>query len=101
LRDLGWAASTLRRVLPAGATTTVTLVGHDLRPDIQVLPHGPGVTVQSVTWVSDEELTVQFAVAPSAAAGARSLVLLLPAGAAPGSTVIGSCVACLTVAPIG
>ena len=55
--------------LARGTTTTVHVYGKYLLASSQVRITGSGVTVGSVTWVSDRDLAVSVSVAPGAATG--------------------------------
>jgi hypothetical protein len=83
--------------VPRGSTTTITLTGHDFvaTPTVTM---GNGVTVDSVTWVSESQLTVAVTVAPEASTGARDVVVRnLGTGPGPNSGATGICGNCLTI----
>jgi Tol biopolymer transport system component len=81
-----------------GATAVVTLHGDALLPSSVVGVYGAGVTVNSTTWISDQELRVSITVAPDAATGARSYAVRLPGtGPGPDSGASALCFNCLTV----
>jgi len=81
-----------------GSTTVVTLHGDAMLPSSVVAVYGGGVTVNSVTWISDQELQVSITVAPDAPTGAHSYALVLP-GTGPGlnAGAAAACLNCLTV----
>ena len=81
-----------------GATTVVTLHGDALLPSSVVAVYGGGVAVNSVTWISDQELQVSITVAPDAPTGGHSYALVLP-GTGPGlnAGAAAACLNCLTV----
>src|SRR5262245_24552072 len=80
-----------------GTTATISIEGDYLLPSSQVSITGAGVSVGSVTWVSDHRLDVTISVAPDAATGPRG-VLVTIAGSGPGSGAgaLGGC-GCLAV----
>jgi TolB protein len=85
-----------------GTTATLTVTGSGFLADAQVSPEafGPhGLTVNSVTVISETELEVSVTVDAAAPAGPRNVMVWNP-GTGPGSfaTGFGFCLGCLTVA---
>ncbi len=79
-----------------GTTTSITIEGEYLLPSSHVAITGTGVSVGSVTWISDQELAVSITVAPDAATGPRSVLVSIP-GTGGGPGAVGAC-SCLTIA---
>jgi Tol biopolymer transport system component len=81
-----------------GTTATVHVHGSYLLSSAQVRISGEGVTVGSVTWVSEQELTVSVTAAPDATTGPRGLIVSLAGtGPGPGSGAVGTCSGCFNV----
>jgi Tol biopolymer transport system component len=84
-----------------GATVQLTITGKGFFPGSLVSLAafgGPGVTVNSVTVVSETSIVIEATAAPDAATGART-VAVFRAGTGPGplATGYGLCLNCLTV----
>lgn len=63
-----------------GETLTVAIVGEDFVNGAVALIAGGGVLVSSTTWISETELQCNVTLAPSAAFGVRSIVVVNPDG---------------------
>jgi Tol biopolymer transport system component len=90
--------STSPSSLARGATTVVALRGDYLLPSSTVAVSGGGVSVDSVTWISDQELAVTMTVASDAGPTARDVSVTAP-GTGPGTNTgaVGSCSGCVTI----
>jgi len=84
-----------------GSTTTVTVLGNGFLPGTQVSAAAfspAGVTVNSVTVVSERELQVSLSVQADAPFGKRNVMVWNPGtGPGPQATGFGFCLDCLTV----
>jgi Tol biopolymer transport system component len=87
--------------LARGATATLTLTGTGFFPGSAVsltALGGPGVTVNSVTVVSETTIQVSATAAPDAPTGARTVAVFKPGtGPGPLAAGYGLCINCLTV----
>lgn len=81
----------------AGSSATLTAIGSKFLAPM-VASVGPGVTVDSVTVISETELEVSVTVDPDASPGARTMHVWTP-GTGPGTyaTTGALCVGCITI----
>jgi hypothetical protein len=87
----------------AGSSATLTVIGRGFLPGTTasangVTPESQGVTVDSVTVISETELEVSVSVDPDAPLGGRTVLAWTPGtGPGAGATTYAVCVDCLTV----
>jgi Tol biopolymer transport system component len=82
-----------------GTAATLTVTGTGFLADARAFPHpGDGVTVNSVTVLSETTLEVSMNIAADAPTGTRHVVVLNPGtGPGDGANALGACGNCLTI----